>query len=138
EREQAGVAIEKIEAQGEEPVDQHLRRQRLVRDEKRKDREEDDEGGDRMGRDPPGDVLDRRPDHSARPASPKSPLGRTSSTIAITMKMTSSASLGAKKVVRLTISPMTTPATMAPARLPLTPPITTTKESMITCPPTSA
>src|SRR5262249_59436847 len=31
EREQAGVAIEKIEAQGEEPVDQHLRRQRLGR-----------------------------------------------------------------------------------------------------------
>src|SRR2546426_1000718 len=138
EREEPGVAIEEVEAEGEEAEDQYLRRERLVRDEKRKDGEEEDEGGDRVRRRPGRQPAKRLSHHSAKPASPKSPLGLTRSTTAITTKTTISASLGAKNVVRLTISPMSRPATMAPARLPMPPTTTTTKQSMMISTPISA
>src|SRR6266849_6277783 len=138
EREEPGVAIEEVEAEGEEAEDQYLRRERLVGDEKRKDGEEQDEGGDGVRRHPGRQPAKRLSHHSARPASPNSPLGLTRSTTAITTKTTISASLGAKNVVRLTISPMSRPATMAPARLPMPPTTTTTKQSMMISTPISA
>ena len=49
-----------------------------------------------------------------------------------------SESLGAKKVVRLTTSPMSRPATTAPSRLPMPPTTTTTNDSMIMVTPISA
>src|SRR5439155_10839235 len=126
EGEQARVAVEQVEAEGEEAEDQHLGRQRLVGQEEREYREEDEEGKHRVGRHPSGERADRGPAaHSSSPASPKSPLGRTSSTSAITTKTMISASLGAKKVVRPTTWPIKMPATTAPTRLPM-PPTTTT------------
>src|SRR5262249_12550966 len=124
EREEPRVAVEEIEPQREQTEDQDLGGERLVGHEERKHGEEGDEGRHGMRRHPRRHRTERRRDHSASPASPKSPLGRTRSTTAITMKTMSSASLAAKNVVRLTISPLTRPATLAPATLPIRPPAT--------------
>src|SRR5205809_2350603 len=144
EGEKPRVAVEEVEAQGEEAVDQDLRRERLVRHDEREHCEDDDEGDDRTASDPARE--DRRGPvpliqcalHSIRPASPKSPLGRTRRTSAITMKTMISANFGAKSVVRLTTSPITMPATMAPTRLPIPPTTTTTNDSMTIVTPISA
>src|SRR5439155_13952462 len=50
--EQPRVAVEEVEAEGEEAVDQDLRGERLVRDQEREDREDDEERDDGVGRDP--------------------------------------------------------------------------------------
>src|SRR6266536_3036273 len=85
EGEQARVAVEQVEAEGEEA----------------------EEGEHRAGPHPHGERADRGPAaHSSSPASPKSPLGRTSSTTAITTNTMISASLGAKNVVRPTTWPI--------------------------------
>src|SRR5688572_2740618 len=110
ERQEARVAVEHVEAEGEEAEDQDLGGERLVGHQEGKDGEEDHEAEHR----PRGDGARQARDHSISPASPKRPLGRTSSTTAITTKTMISASLGAKYVVRLTTSPMRMPATMAP------------------------
>src|SRR5262249_25016878 len=136
EGQQSRVAVEKIEAEGHEPVREHLGRQRRVRHDERKDGEEDRERNHGMRHDPGRNGTECS--HSASPASPKRPLGLTSSTAAITRKMTISASFGAKNVVRLTISPMRSPATTAPGRLPMPPTTTTTKHSMMISTPISA
>src|SRR5438094_56605 len=52
EGEQPRVAVEEVEAEGEEAVDQDLRGERLVRHEVREDREDDEERDDGVGRDP--------------------------------------------------------------------------------------
>src|SRR6266571_2631883 len=128
-----------VEAEGEEAEDQHLGRQRLVGQEEREYREEDEEGEHRAGPHPHGERADRGPAaHSSSPASPKSPLGRTSSTTAITTNTMISASLGAKNVVRPTTWPIKMPATTAPTRLPMPPTTTTTKDSITMVTPISA
>src|SRR5207244_5026510 len=81
EGEQPRVAVEEVEAEGEEAVDQELRGERLVRHEVREDREDDEERDDGVGRDPASGSS-----HSMRPDSPKRPLGRTSRTSAFTMR----------------------------------------------------
>src|SRR5687768_13450116 len=134
ERQQARVAVEEVEAESEEPVDEHLRGQRLVGNDERKDREHEREGQHgACGHRPHHRAL-----HSMRPASPKSPLGRSSSTRAMTRKTLISASLGAKNVVTLTTCPMSSPATMAPGRLPMPPTTTTTNDSITVVTPISA
>src|SRR5262249_50721182 len=120
EGEQARVTVEQIEAEGEEAENQHLRGERLVGHEEREHREEDAEGDHLMAVHEGGESGHR---HSARPASPKRPLGRTRSTIAITTNTMISASLGAKTVVMPTTCPTRIPATTAPSRLPM-PPVT--------------
>src|SRR5919197_1815884 len=130
EGEEARVAVEEVEPEGEEAVDQDLRGERLVRHEEREGGEDDKTRDDGMGRDPPF--------HSMRPASPKSPLGRTRRTSAITMNTMISANFGAKSVVRLTTSPIAMPATIAPTRLPIPPTTTTTNDSMMIVTPISA
>src|SRR4029450_11232798 len=127
ERQEAGVAVEQVEAHGEQAEDQHLRGQGLVGHEERKDREEEREGEDRGARHGAGEGA--HPRHSASPSSPKMPLGRTRSTTAITTNTMISASLGAKKVVRPTTWPIMIPATTAPRRLPMPPTTTTTNDS---------
>src|SRR5205809_871183 len=48
EGEQSRVAVEQVEAEGQQPVDQHLGGQRLVGHDERKDPEDDEEGEHRM------------------------------------------------------------------------------------------
>src|SRR5262249_44364398 len=129
ERQEAGVAVEQVEADREETIDEHLRGQRLVGNDERQDREEGDDRHAGMLRDPPEDGS--HVPYSARPGSPKRPLGRTRSTTAMTRNTTISAILGAKKLVTLTTSPIRRPATTAPKRLPMPPTTTTTKHSMM-------
>src|SRR6266478_5805263 len=134
EREEARVPVEEVEPDGEEAVDEDLGRERLVRNEEGEHREEEQECQDGMGADPGGEP---RP-HSRSPASPSSPLGRTSKTTAMTTNTMISESLGATKVVRPTTSPIMRPANTAPARLPMPPTTTTTNASITTVTPISA
>src|SRR2546425_668791 len=134
EREEARVPVEEVEPDGEEAVDEDLGRERLVRNQEGEHRKEEQECQDGMGADPGGEP--RR--HSRRPASPSSPLGRTSKTTAMTMNTMISESLGAIKVVRPTTSPIMRPANTAPARLPMPPTTTTTNASITTVTPISA
>src|SRR5881296_3651292 len=129
ERQQSRVAVEEVEPEREEPVDQHLRAERLVRHEPGENREDDEEAEHGM---PPD------PRHSSNPASPSRPLGRNSRTSAMKMKTTISASLGAKNVVRPTIWPMSSPEITAPSRLHMPPTTTTTNDSMMIVTPISA
>src|SRR6185436_12749996 len=133
EREQSRVAVEQVEAEREQTVDEHLGGERLVRHHPGEDREDHEEADDGM----PGRPRHQCP-HSSRPVSPNSPLGRRRSTTAIVMKTTISASLGAKKVVRLTTWPISNPETTAPTRLPMPPTTTTTNDSMMIVTPISA
>src|SRR2546425_1160456 len=127
------VAVEQVEAEREEPVDEDLRGERLVRHHPREDREDDEEAEDGMPSHPR-----RRAAHSIKPVSPSRPLGRKRSTSAMKMKTTISASLGAKNVVSPTIWPMSRPEMTAPSRLPMPPTTTTTNDSMMIVTPISA
>src|SRR6266446_8133810 len=133
EREQPGVAVEQVEAEREEPVDEDLRGERLVRHHPREDRDDDEEAEDGMPSHPR-----RHAAHSIKPVSPSRPLGRKRSTSAMKMKTTISASLGAKNVVSPTIWPMSRPEMTAPSRLPMPPTTTTTNDSMMIVTPISA
>src|SRR5262245_3499739 len=135
EGEQARVAVEQVEAEGEETEDQHLRGEGLVGHEERKHGEEDAEGDDLVAA---HEGRERGQGHSARPASPTMPLGRTRRTRAITTNTMISASLGAKSVVMPTTCPMRIPATTAPSRLPMPPTTMTTKDSMTMVTPIAA
>src|SRR5947207_1764688 len=134
ERQESRVAVKHVEAEREEAVDQHLRRQRLVRHQPGEDREDDEEAQHHM----PPHPRRRSPFHSSNPASPSRPLGRNSSTSAMKTKTMISASFGAKNVVRPTIWPIRSPEMKAPSRLPMPPTTTTTNDSMMMVTPISA
>src|ERR1700720_1914276 len=136
EGEQAGVAVEQVEAHGQQAEDQHLGRHGAIGHDEGEDREEDPEREHRVRAHPRGDRAERA--HSASPASPKRPLGRTSSTTAMTTKTMISAALGMKRVVRPTTCPMSRPATTAPSRLPMPPTTMTTNDSITMVTPISA
>src|SRR6185295_18199634 len=136
EGEQPGVAVEQVEAHGEQAEYQHLGGHGAVGHDEREDREEDPEGEHRVRRDAKRAAPEHA--HSSRPASPKRPLGRTSSTTAITRNTMMSAALGMKRVVRPTTWPMSSPATTAPSRLPMPPTTMTTNDSMTMVTPISA
>src|SRR5437879_5145321 len=134
ERQQPRVAVEQVEAQREESVDQHLRAERLVRHHPREDGEDHEEA--EHGVPPP--PRRRGATHSINPCSPRRPLGRNSSTSAMKMNTMISASLGAKNVVSPTIWPISRTEITAPSRLPMPPTTTTTNDSMMMVTPISA
>src|SRR5438876_268807 len=134
ERQESRVAVQHVEAEREEAVDQHLRRRRLVRHQPGEDREDDEEAQHHV----PPHPRRRSPFHSSNPASPSRPLGRNSSTSAMKTKTMISASFGAKNVVRPTIWPIRSPEMTAPSRLPMPPTTTTTNDSMMIVTPISA